>query len=1593
MLKNEHLKSAIIAPFLLLFLLFSSHFLPAFAQNCPFNVRFTVVDATCFNNGKVCFCLLDDSDQPVADLSATGLSSVRVYYREREEDSARYAGSYYYGGVDTLLMDYGTYFFGMEALCDDGMGGYVKVDTQTVLTIHTTYTVPTLSSIYMTALTEDDFGLRPSLSCAPSGRVQLFIDNGRFPYHLTVVNHNDALDTLRTVDFAAPLYSGTDPLRYDYEDYYTIDDMPSGDWDFFLTDGCGYGLPRVEQTVEVVSVPLLDAIGVYASSGNPLDSNVVKISATLKPFLSYYVNALQSHMQYRFSYDGHPVGDWKAFPLSSSASSDLYDTIAEAHRYCDMYDKEIRLDYHFVWAGCADTTVSRAFMYHLPDAASFVTNHTEKTDSITGSGACGQNSYVHTDEHSIRYTSYHPSYVNPAEDHAVNRYHYTHPLTWIYIDPLTDHVMKTDTVSKIDAPSKLKLSDMVAYYSEQLPFTHSVERKLVDGHGCVLFDRTDDLTYDLHVSTTHPAWEMHTDGNDHCCSVLRTIRVSEHNSTDMSPDGTIVRLVESPHGNRYNFVAIYNAALQEWQVVKNSFGNTLSVDGDPSGHALSIHDYCLPSGPYQFEIITPCDSFNLRRNVSFGDVYSVELAETPAYNVTQACTDQYITYTQGEFVRVSHNTSPSTGLDIAPVSTPLHTRMQVVDGPAGGYDIGEFQLGDPIRIGIQGTYVIRIYPEGESSLCSPTAVFDTIQYSGGTVQFDYLAAFLCDSSSTSGSVYVKGFNGTLPYTYSLYSEADRQGTLLGENQTGSFVNVPMSAGHPYSCLIADACGAFFHVNFYPYTLADLQKTWFDGGLKANTTCEGSTIQIHALQVANIFNYEWVGPDGFYSTSPEPYIFISHGASDGWYKVDITQTGCQEHIYDSIYLSVTSAPWVTTTGGGTFCAGKDVTLSFTPDNEAHSGVIQLVMAFENGTGVETRTYSGEAGVPITDTYSTTTPAKIYPTHIIDPDGCDYTVADPSDTTYIGVLTNMVDACHVLMRNDTVCYEDDAVLQVRATVEPPYTLNWYGDYHLTHLLKSEEMTDDGWSVYDTTEVRQRSILYTSVIKEGYCPRVNGLTNNTMNFAEGATTMGCGDVYRMYDSGGESGAYTQGENIFHTFTSTDGEPISILFEELNLSTTSHLYVFSGHELVPDSMLNVFTYNSPLPDLITSSGNELSLYFVAGMSTGAGWSAIVQHEPGVVMADVFERAHSTIYDEVCQSHSLPYDDIYHVVPEVASQAELDEAVKNAGTYFFTKSFPGGAANGCDSIVTFVLTVNSPPYHDTTIVTSNFELNGNPYMWKGHAYDTTGRYSEIVHTANGCDSLDIINLIILIIDTTDNEICRGETTTMGVMVTTPKLTWQEGEIPAVMAPGDVLCSDGSVIRVDSFLRSDKVPIGVVYYVDLTGQHGKAVALVDDPNTVKWARRGTSSNSSEYVYKFVHSKRKLPNQRDALFDLDGFGNTLTIKQYAEMAESESFAENAPAAYFCYYYDPVIRNVNPTEARGWYLPSMGELNLVFGNRAQVNKSLSRLSAYGATTLSTLTYYYLSSSEKDDNGCWHLDYSGHFMSNTKDALHHVRPSIDF
>ena len=63
--------------------------------------------------------------------------------------------------------------------------------------------------------------------------------------------------------------------------------------------------------------------------------------------------------------------------------------------------------------------------------------------------------------------------------------------------------------------------------------------------------------------------------------------------------------------------------------------------------------------------------------------------------------------------------------------------------------------------------------------------------------------------------------------------------------------------------------------------------------------------------------------------------------------------------------------------------------------------------------------------------------------------------------------------------------------------------------------------------------------------------------------------------------------------------------------------------------------------------------------------------------------------------------------------------------------------ANGCDSTVTFNLTVNPPISGSENVTTCN------NYTWNGNTYNTTGSYNETLIASNGCDSVATLNLTI----------------------------------------------------------------------------------------------------------------------------------------------------------------------------------------------------------------------------------------------------------
>lgn len=1564
------------------------------AQNVPFHVRFSTSAASCYNNGKIIYALMD-SQGAVLDSLPDGLSQVRIYYRLPNSDTIHYSGWYYTGGEDTLTINNGTYVVGVEGLQDNGSGGFVRVDTQLVMTVTTTYQKPEASALVQTAIYTTRAGNMPTVSCENSGRVQLLVLDGRFPYTVTVCDHSTG-DTLRTQIFPDYQHHGSYADDASYKYYYTFDTLGAGTWDFYLVDGCGYGLPRITQNVSVTGLPKVTKLSVYASSGNFADSNVVKVLVKFDKAVEPYRTYMAQYARYRIVYEGLEAKEW--MPLPSSVIENtfmLYDTVYSARKYCDIWNRKITFEYKL--EGCEEWQKTLAFQYLKPDERYFEKDTADITLAIhENEQPCGTLRDWQRNYYSIRYytTSVYPnkpylpnniydvtSDIPIAKDYY--RYYYTHPLSWVYTDKRTGEVIKMDTIGIITDFSYLNARDVEARYGslDDTTFTIPVLRRLMDGKGCELYATEDTMTFFRSHGRVVPAWTTEqTQESQYCCRDMQSVTILQLPSPVSSPRiSTTIRLVRSPDHNFYNFVAMYDPATERWEITRDRVENGAIIEGKYDGRSLSIRDYCLLTGPYWFEVVTPCDSFLLKLEAKFNNYVKMDVLEEPTYIVTKDCGNMYIQYTAGRYLRTFFRRYASEDR-VDTMESVINPIIKVIKAPHNSYvNTSSFSLNTPVRVSMPGEYIFEFKPDDINSIpaCESMVTYDTLEVDIKTVEFEYALALLCDSSSTMGNAYVKGKNGTEPYTYILYSRPDRQGEVLGTNNTGVFLNVPMRSNEELSCLISDSCISYFHVNFYPRTLAELKKVWFDDGLTANSTCEGTTIQVHALSISEVLRYEWSGPDGFHATTSDPYVHIPRGGSSGWYKVVIAYDQCAQELSDSIFLTVQEAPHLTVTPDATVCPGDSVEVLFVPTTPLDVDKVRFEVAFSNGSGISSRSYTATPGDTVRDLFSTLSDAKIYSV-LVDDGRCAYMHADTADTAYIHIRTDVLPACTVLTTYDTVCHGSDAQLSAKATLSEPYLLKWYSDYALTQLLKTDTMiNDETWSYYDTAAITQRTILYVALETESQCPTINGLVSREMDMQDGMTVLECGQGVRLFDAGGSEENYPALSSAVHRFRSADGRPIVLHFEELALSKTSHLQIFTGEELHADSLLWDLTSSSWNPGMVISSGNTLTLSFSSGKISAAGWSAVVECAPGVAIADVWPKHETVLRDEVCQSQTRTYDDPYGIVPEIASSEELNAAVREAGIYYFTKNYPGMGEHGCDSAVTFELFVNAPIVHDTTVLTT--VLHGGTFLWHDSLYEQSGQYVVQYSRTDGCDSLEVLSLTILDAHIESENVCRGDSATMTVDVSGSAKRSRVVSVARTGKVGDVLCTDGSLLPVDSFLISNKIAKGVVFETDMLGLHGLAVALSESTQPMAVTMRGTSILPKS-------------SRESALWDMDGLTNTRRIRNAVDAAPNANFEHHAPAAKFCLYYDSNTFQVG-SALEGWYMPSLGEMNVLYINRLKVNRTLRKLAEQNSNVMPMSSSGYWTSTVYNSSKAWIISNHGGIASSAIENQYGTRPIIAF
>lgn len=180
-----------------------------------------------------------------------------------------------------------------------------------------------------------------------------------------------------------------------------------------------------------------------------------------------------------------------------------------------------------------------------------------------------------------------------------------------------------------------------------------------------------------------------------------------------------------------------------------------------------------------------------------------------------------------------------------------------------------------------------------------------------------------------------------------------------------------------------------------------------------------------------------------------------------------------------------------------------------------------------------------------------------------------------------------------------------------------------------------------------------------------------------------------------------------------------------------------------------------------------------------------------------------------------------------------------------------------------------------------------------------------------------------------------------------------------------IICCTGNGIgqtyRVGDLITNSDGSKGVVFFVHPDGSGGWMVALTDASTGCEWGTNAdipglNNNNLSVYINTNIYNA--------ALYDTSGYSNTQTIRAF----------QNNNSIYAAGKVD--FEN-------GWYLPSIGQLLILWGNQPFINNTLV---AQGGTFL-TPSFNYWSSSECDSSQAWNLS------SDLGDARYNVKDTTTY
>ena len=636
-----------------------------------------------------------------------------------------------------------------------------------------------------------------------------------------------------------------------------------------------------------------------------------------------------------------------------------------------------------------------------------------------------------------------------------------------------------------------------------------------------------------------------------------------------------------------------------------------------------------------------------------------------------------------------------------------------VSGGSGDYTYSWLPADSLMNAAIQNPTTVNLFTSNLFTLnvtdnvsgCQNTDnILITVTGGALTINASAVNDIICEGESTIMNAIASGGSGTYTYSWTPSTNLDDY-TIASPTAipaTTTMYTVEVNDG--FTTATADVT---ISVNALPVVTAT----------NTGPGCELATIELNA---SGGILYNWSGPNAFSSTEYNPILInVLNATHNGTYSVTVTDPfGCS--AVGTTDVVVFASPVATASSNSPVCEGADIILTGSGGNiYGWSGPLSYTSSEQNPTIINT----------------TSAMSGTYTLSIADANGCSSTATTEVivNTLPVATASNNGPVCEGTELNLTasggIAYSWIGPAFTSSDQYPVFTsidLSSAGIYNVT-------VTDvNGCEAVTSTEV----FVYTvpTVTAENDGPVCEGadltlIVNSGVSYSwSGPSIFASSEQYPVITgfSPSMTGIY------YVTVTSTNGcegvGSTEVSINPLPVATiSSNSPVCEGADLLLSATGGV-AYDWNGPDSFTASAQNPQINGVTSLAAGF-YTVTVIDDYGCTAVENIEVFINSVV--------LGTD----VITSCESFTWIDGITYTESNNIATFNIVGGAANGCDSLVTLNLTIN-PAATGVDVQTAC-----GSYIWIDSLTYTvsnnTATFIIIGGAANGCDSLVTLNLTI----------------------------------------------------------------------------------------------------------------------------------------------------------------------------------------------------------------------------------------------------------